>query len=97
VVRSLSGSPTVMSSLAIITDDPVSVVTRHALSPICPSALRLSSLSSSFLLASSRLQSGWSGTRWHIIWFTSCVTFCKRCRSQMLLLRKWLFFYFFWV
>jgi hypothetical protein len=39
-VRSLSGSPAVMSGLAIITEAPVSMVIRHHL---FPSAFRLSS------------------------------------------------------
>jgi hypothetical protein len=39
---SLSGSPDVMSDLAVVMDVPVSVITRYAFSPIHSSACRLS-------------------------------------------------------
>jgi hypothetical protein len=44
ILCSLSGSPAVMSDLAIVTDAPVSAVTRHGLTPIQPLAFRSSSL-----------------------------------------------------
>jgi hypothetical protein len=42
-VSSLSGTPEVMTGQAIITDAPVSMVTRHDFPPIQPSTFRLSS------------------------------------------------------